>query len=309
MALGEYAVVNGPIRLGSTDLAILFGIVAPDGNSSPWSDAALGSWYVHKSQTAENSPIYVKVDTANSDDDWQQVFVNNSAGALALNAALTMLTDKKLLFRDAAIFIQSVADGELHLEADGSITLGDGTNDFTVASDGTVSLTGTATVTKRVSLPLAVGGGTADVAAWLGAPSINLDADNETFLAALRVPEDWDGASDINVFFDVGNEIAEDDGDDVSFTGQVRGYADGETVTDAGQAVAVLLDLTGGDEAEGVINRATGVIDYNEGTYPIAANDTLVLEFTANLTNGTEVTGPLHIVAWGIEYTANKLGE
>ena len=218
MALGEYVVANGPIRLGATDLAILFGTTAPDGNTSPWSDAVIGSWYIHKSQTAENSPIYLKVDTQNSDDDWQQVFVNNSAGAFVLAAALTMAEDNKLLFRDAAIFIQSVADGELHLEADGSITLGDGTNDFTIASDGTVSLAGTATVTKRVSLPIAVGGGTADVAAFLGASSINLEASDETFLAAVRMPDDWNAASNITVFFDVANEIAETDGDDISFT-------------------------------------------------------------------------------------------
>ena len=106
----------------------------------------------------------------------------------------------------------------------------------------------------------------------------------------------------------VGNEIAETDNDDVSFTGQARGYADGETMGDAGQAVTFALNLTGGDEAIDVINRVTGTIAYADGTYPIAAGDTVVVKMTVNLTDGTECTGPLHIVAQWVEYTASKLG-
>jgi hypothetical protein len=76
----------------------------------------------------------------------------------------------------------------------------------------------------------------------------------------------------------------------------------------AGQAVACILNLTGGDEAINVINRVTGTIVYNDGTYPIAAGDTVVGELAVNLGAGGECTGPLHVVAHWIEYTADKLG-
>lgn len=106
----------------------------------------------------------------------------------------------------------------------------------------------------------------------------------------------------------VHNEIAEDDGDDISFTCQVRGYADGETMSDAGQTVSGDLNLTGGDEAINIINRVTGTIDYDEATYPIAAGDTVVVKCTVNLGDGTECTGPLQVVAQWVEYSKSKLG-
>ncbi len=216
--------------------------------------------------------------------------------------------DKKIQFRDSAIFIHSSGDGDMTIQADAHIYIGDGTNQVDVQPDGEIQLEGTARVTKTIPFPLAVGGGTATIEAFNGAPSINLDADGETFYHALRLDGEWEAASDITLFFDVGNEIAEDDGDDVSFTCQVRGYADGDTTSDAGQTVSATLNLTGGDQAINVINRVTGAIDYDEGTYPIAAGDTLVIEAAVDLGGAGECTGPLHVIAWGIQYTADKLG-
>ena len=173
-----------------------------------------------------------------------------------------------------------------------------------------IDIAGELTVTKTLSiiLDMAVGGGTADIAAFNNGPSINLDADGETFYASFKAPEQWDAASDMTLVMMVGNEIAETDGDDVSITCLVRGYADGETMSAAGQTVAMALNLTGGDEAIDVVNEVATVIDYNEATYPIAAGDTVTIKATVNLTDGTECTGPLHIVAWWVEYTIDKLG-
>jgi len=161
----------------------------------------------------------------------------------------------------------------------------------------------------RRGLPIAAGGGTADVTAFLAAPSINLDVDGETFLASHQLRDDWNYGSDITIGLLVANEIAEDDGDDVSITFQVRGYSDGNTMSDAGQAVTATLNLTGGDEAINVVNKVTGTIDYNHGTYPIEQLDTIVIEGTINLGGAGECTGPLHIISWWLEYTANHLGE
>lgn len=154
---------------------------------------------------------------------------------------------------------------------------------------------------KHVPLPLDVGGGTATIEAWRGSPSINLDADGETFYATF-VAVDWGAASDMTLVFMVGNEIAEDDGDDVSITATVHGIADGETATDAGQAVACAQDLTGGDEAINIVNKVTGTIDYNEATHPIALGDVVTIKCAINLAGGGECTGPLHVIAWWVEH-------
>lgn len=161
----------------------------------------------------------------------------------------------------------------------------------------------------RIILPLAVGGGTADVQSFSNSPSINLDTTDETFYASVPIPADWDGASDLTIYLMVGNEIAETDGDDVSITFTVHGYADGETMEATGQTVAVLQELTGDDEAINVVNQCTGTIDYNEGTYPIAVDDLMTIKGVVNLGTDTECTGPLHIVAWWIEYTADQLSQ
>lgn len=162
---------------------------------------------------------------------------------------------------------------------------------------------------ERKTLPIQTGGGTATIEAFLGAPSINLDADGETFLCSVALPDDWDYSSNMTIGLAVANEIAETDGDDVSITFQVRGYANGETMSDAGQSVAATLNLTGGDEAINVINEVTGTIDYDHGTYPVDQKDWLIIEGTVNLGGGGECTGPLHIIAWWLEYNADHNGE
>lgn len=313
MALAETATLTSPIQVNKTagtasSVAVIMGSGVPDGDSSPQSDAAKGSIYIQDDATTDEGPLWVKVDTNGANDDWVQPIVDKSAGAMSLLAALTMATDKKLYFRDTEIYIHSNADGELTITANVAVNIGDGTNQLVIQPDGEVGMAGTAKVTRAIPLGLDSQHGTATSEEFKGSPSINLDADNEEWFVSFEAPNDWDEASDMTLVFMVANEIAEDDGDDVSFTIQVRAYADGETVTDAGQTVAVLLDLTGGDEAIDVVNRATGTIDWNHGTYPIAAGDTVVCKCQVNLTNGTEATGPLHILEQRLEYTANKLG-
>jgi len=309
MALSEVAAFNtGPIKLGSTNVAIIWGTGAPDGDSSPESDALKGSLYIQTNATDDESPLYLKVDEDSSDDDWVQVWVDKQEDAQSFEAAITMDADNKLYFRDSAIYIYSSGDADLNLVADGHIYIGDGTNQVDIAADGEITLEGTAKVTKAVPLDLITGGGTSSIEAHAGMPSINLDADGETWYFSFEVPKDWDAVSDLTYTAMVVNEIAEDDNDDISFTGQVRGYADGETTSDAGQAVAVALNLTGGDQAQNVVNKVTGTIDYDHGTYPIAAGDLVVCKFTVNLGDGTETTGPLWIVGHWVEYTADKLG-
>lgn len=213
---------------------------------------------------------------------------------------------------DQDTIIEGASEDQLFVVDAGTDTvlIGDrDTNYAQFAIDGELTLIGTARVKSIIELPIATGGGTSNVEAWNGAPSINLDADGETFYASFLAPHAWTAAADMTLYLAVGNEIAETDNDDVSITVQVRGYADGELTGDAGQAVACTLNLTGGDEAINIVNLVSGAIDYDHGTYPIAAGDVVVIEAVVNLGGGSECTGPLHVIRWWVEYTRNKIGE
>lgn len=205
----------------------------------------------------------------------------------------------------------SATAGEYFLwdESEDALIIGDGTNYVRTDSTNGITLAGTAKVTRRLYLPIDTGGGTATTETFMNSPSINVDTDDETFYASVPVPADWDGASDMTLYFAIANEIAETDGDDIIITLQIKGDADGEAMAANGQAPTCTLDLTGGDEAIDVVNLSTAVIDYNEGTYPIAVDDILKIKCSIGLGTGTEITGPTHIVAWWIEYTADQFDQ
>lgn len=162
-------------------------------------------------------------------------------------------------------------------------------------------------VTRVLQLPLGTGGGTSDMETFKNAPSINLDADGETFYAQFFVPADWDAESNLILRIQVANEIAEDDGDDVSMALTVNSYANQEAMTTNGQSVTVAYNMTGGAQAIDVQNTCTGTIVYNDGTYPVARGDICTIKGVVNLADTGEATGPLHIVSWWIEYTSDTL--
>ncbi len=123
---------------------------------------------------------------------------------------------------------------------------------------------------------------------------------------SFQVPDDWDGASDMNLVLVVQNRIAETDGDIIDFDCEVWPMADGTANAAAtGQDVDMSLTLTGGTEANNMINFITGVIDYNHGSYPLAIDDWVKIYLTANMGGGgAEITGPLFVLDAWIEYTA-----
>lgn len=192
---------------------------------------------------------------------------------------------------------------------DAATIIGGAANYLEVKADGEINLHGTAKVTKSIPLPIVTGGGTSTVSGITGSSSIDFNADGETAYAKFHVPEDWDAASDIILKAMVQNQIAETDNDDVSFTGTVHGIADGELNADAGQAVAMALNLTGGDEAINIVNLVSGTIVYDDGAFPIAVGDSVIIKIAVNLGGGGECTGPLHILDWWLEYASDKLGE
>lgn len=310
MAINESVEFNtSPIKLGTTDLCIIWGTGAPDGDSAPEVDAVKGTIYIRTDASDDVSAFYQKIDEDGSDSDWAQLVANNDSTAFQMNGHWMWLTDKKIQFRDSAIYIYSPSDGNLRIVADTAVQVGDGTNQSSFASDGLLTMEGTAKVKKLIPLEISAGGGDCNIEAWNDGPTMNFDADAEVFYAKFTVPQDWDAASDLYWKAFVGNEIAEDDGDDVSFTLQVAAYADGEAASAAGQSVAVALDLTGGDEAINLVNLVSGTIDYDHGTYPLARGDVVQIKGTVNLGGAGECTGPLHICEHYIEYTSDRLGE
>lgn len=310
MALSESVEFNtSPLKLGTTNVAIIWGTGVPDGDSAPQDAALKGSLYLQTNATDDESPLWIKVDEDSSNSDWVQVWVDKQEDAQSFEAAITLDADNKFCFRDTGIFAYSPADGDLRLEADGHVYIGDGTNQADFAADGELTLEGTAQVTKRLPLPIITGGGTTTVSMIGNAPSIDFNADGETFYASFIVPYEWDGVSDLYYDAMVLNEIAETDGDDVSITLTVAGWADGEAATAVGQTVAILQDLTGGDEAINVVNLCSGTIDYNEATYPMTAGDVVHIKGVVNLAGANECTGPLHITSHVIRYAASRLGQ
>ena len=69
-------------------------------------------------------------------------------GGFASNADSTMGTDKKIVFRDAAIHISSTADGDLSIAADDEIDL----TSTLIDINGNVEISGTSTLTGNVTL-------------------------------------------------------------------------------------------------------------------------------------------------------------
>lgn len=136
MALSETATFTSPLKLGSTNVAIIFGTGAPDGNDSPQSDALKGSLYIRTDATDDQSPLYIKVDESSADDDWVNVWVDKDEDAKTFEAGLTMDADQKLYFRDSAIYLYSNSDGYLTVVADTATRIGDGTNYIQIAADG-----------------------------------------------------------------------------------------------------------------------------------------------------------------------------
>jgi len=118
MALSETTTLTSPVKLGSTNVALVFGTSAPDGDESPWTDALKGSLYVQTDETDDICSVWIKVDEDGSDDDWVKMIADKDEEARTMEADWTWVTDKKIYFRDTGLYIYSPANGELRLVAD-----------------------------------------------------------------------------------------------------------------------------------------------------------------------------------------------
>ena len=167
-------------------------------------------------------------------------------GGFASNADSTLGTDKKVQFRDAAIYINSSVDGQLDIVADTEIQIAATTVDI----NGAVALDGAMTGGTNITISGELDAATLDI-------SGNIDVDGVSNLDEV----DIDGATQIDATVTVG---VNDTGYDVKFFGDTAGKSllwdtseDKLNVTGSVD-ITGLLDVTGTVEFDGL--SGTGLV-------------------------------------------------
>lgn len=136
------------------------------------------------------------------------------------------------------------------------------------------------------------------------------NADAELLTIAVCVPMDWDEASDIVLAIYCVLDSAETADDKIDWETTVISVADHEDADVAGTQTPGVEHDIGAFTAAGTLHRCEIVLDYDDGTCPIAMGDTIsiVLSRTTNVGSAGYVAGVL-VVHICIEYQVNKLGE
>lgn len=133
----EYNWLMTPLELiktagTSTDLWLIVGSGAPDGNAVPQSQAAKGTLYFRTDAADDTPALYQKVDDDQANDDWVAFVVNKTESATTFEEDVTLTTDKRLNFRDTDVTIYSNAACKLLVNAPSGMdidkmTVGSGT--------------------------------------------------------------------------------------------------------------------------------------------------------------------------------------
>jgi hypothetical protein len=201
--------------------------------------------------------------------------------------------DAVLVFKNA-IKVRLKANGSLTIPASAVITGG------TVPSR-----------VRRIHLPIEEWtlGSTPPTAAAVGTYNgLSFDADAETLHRNFRVPDDWDGASNLSLKLRFVNEAgtAITDGQTVIWLTSLRSKAD-EEVADAGTAAAGSGTHTqSGAGTDKEFNLVTVAIDYDDSDQPVAAGDTVGLQLSRDFTNDTYAADATLVDAW-VEYSSTVL--
>jgi len=87
-------------------------------------------------------------DLGSASKEWKDIYIDGSAYIDGLAEDMLVATDKKILFRDSAIFINSSADGQLDIDADTEVEI----TTTTVDLNGNLDVSGTSTLTGNVTL-------------------------------------------------------------------------------------------------------------------------------------------------------------
>ena len=294
----------------SSDVVLILGSGAPDGNSSPQEDAAKGSLYIRDDAGTDESALYIKVDSAGSDDDWAPVLIAGEivTGGRTWATDWTMATDKKIYLRDSGIYLYSSADGVLHLVADGSVRVGDGTNEAIFAPDGELTLAATARVTRSLQFTPGswTGGGQGVGTGDYGGISFGIGGANGV---VFRVPEDADLTANLSVKLHwYINEAYVTGSGEVQFACAYSAAPADET--EAADGAGYTGDLDPGDQNIPATAKYLTVTTLGTLTgTSLAVGDIVGLDFSrVALDDGSDPTADPVAILLTVDYTANKLG-
>ncbi len=227
---------------------------------------------------------------------------------------ILMVTTEKVLFRDTAIGAYSQADTFLDFYADGGIRIGDSssgapTNYAQFASDGELTLTGTARVIKEIQIKAEALklGGTAPGAAIVGVFSVLQFAGvggAETVYTSFHMPTDWASGTDINVHI----HWAPTNGNAGTVVWQMTWNAlaseNDEVISGAGTTTSV------SDATQELQDELLESGDMTIAAAGLAAEDTIGISIFRDPAHGSDNYGSdASFVIMEISYTANKLGE
>lgn len=164
MAVSPEWVLRSPGEIQDTDgsnpIALICATGAPDGSDDPMKSAGVGSLYFRPSQADDTTPLYVKVDLDNADEDWVQVLIDKDLATHTIASAWTLFEGSgKLYLRDSGQSIYSPAAnvGALALGASADVwKFGDvaGLNYLQLDYAGELTLVGTARLNQRAAFEL-----------------------------------------------------------------------------------------------------------------------------------------------------------
>lgn len=211
------------------------------------------------------------------------------------------------------------ADGNVVLYVKGApyLTVAKSSGDVTLKSGADLTLTGNisapvAARTRRVPLTLNLDASNPPTAVAAGlSQGLSFAADADDIVnAAVRVPSDWDGASDLVLKLRWTNTAATAIALDETVTWSLAWRSKAATeVYDAGTAGAASVtytetgDPTGTDKAT---LESSLVIDYDDEDQPLAAGDLLSLELRRDVSEDDYAAGAVLLLAW-LEYQSTTL--
>jgi hypothetical protein len=226
----------------------------------------------------------------------------NAAGftfeAIKMNVTDTLsAADSKL------IDLQTDSVTQLSVDKAGNVVIA---GDMTLAGSMTL-----ASYTRKpiISTSQATGGPTAP--SWVTVDTsrgLQFDADAEEVFIDFRIPEDWDGISDIKLVPHWLTEPADQmqDGETVKWDINYRSIAEGEAVDNGVLATATATTTQTGTSLDKEFKETELVLPFDDADQPLTAGEYILLQFTRDVTGDT-YTGGAIVQLWYFEYDSNTL--
>jgi len=231
-----------------------------------------------------------------------------------LDSTSGIILGNKLAFTqtDGNEYIDSLNDGYLDYRATTAHRFGDGTNQLVVASDGTITLEGTARIWKEIQFyPSSFAPGASGATETLLG---NYDgwaySINDEMVSSLEIPDDWDSSTDleIKIYWYIDEAYATNNGE---VRWQVEWSATPPDDTEVIDAPTHTGTVDFGDTdisatAKHLVRTASGTIPAGS----LSEGDLVGLKLKrVALVGGSNPTAEPVVVNLEVEFIANKLGE